>query len=183
MKKSCAWCGAGIGMVEGTEVDERITHGICVRCLGMPEFQWRGPLSRFLESLSHPVLRVDEDSIRAINKQSCRALGTSSPCVGETPDEEVFECGQKFFPGACGRKVCCSGCAIRQAIAWTHETGDSLFSVPAVLDKSCPDDLSAATLRITTMKMMGVVILRMEKVETSSNVPGCEMTELLVPWG
>jgi len=77
---------------------------------------------------------------------------------------DVFECVNARLPGGCGGTIHCSGCAIRNSVSATYETGESRIRVPAPLRKGDPDHPTTVDLIITTMKRNDAVLLRLDEV-------------------
>lgn len=163
MKLVCAWCGttidrAGYGDVLGSTT----SHGMCPACSEKLACQDRGiSLQRHIDSIPVPIVLVDSrHAITAINAKASAMLGRKS---SQQAFGRVFDCIYSHLPGGCGRSIHCSGCAIRNAIATTFDTGEPQICVPATLTVESPDQISDAVFAITTVKRDGVVLLRIEQ--------------------
>ncbi|HET7438563.1 MAG TPA: hypothetical protein VFJ56_03635 [Nitrospira sp.] len=164
MKLRCAWCGGPIerpGHIETLDVGT--SHGMCSTCSEALAREERGlSLQEHLDSILLPVLVIDESNTVAGMNATARAL------FGNAIDQEshylgrVFDCLHSRSSEGCGRSIHCSGCAIRRSIMRTFDTGEAQTSVPATLSRSSPDQLSEAVLAVTTIKIGGLVLLRLE---------------------
>jgi len=162
--RSCAWCRKELPPVQGDS--ELISHGICETCAENFVANAPVPLERYLDTLPEPVLVVDNDVTASFLNRAAQAM------TGKGPESslhhrggEVFECLYARHHEGCGRTIHCSGCAIRHAVMITHQTGEPNVAIPATLKKGDPDDPTAATLTITTVKRGNMVLLRLDKVE------------------
>ena len=84
---------------------------------------------------------------------------------------DVFECANARLPGGCGRTIHCSGCTLRRTVTDTFTTGRSHVRVPAYLRRRRDEDAGAVSLLITTEKVGGVVLLRVDHVGPDGPVP------------
>lgn len=143
--------------------DDEPSHGICPECVSNLTFQTGVGLQEYIESISLPVIVVDDDvRVQAANASACRALGKRAPALLQRSGGTVFECAHARLPEGCGRTIHCSGCAIRRAVTITFETGAPQDRVPATLTRKDADRPSAAVLYITTVKAGAHVLLRVE---------------------
>ena len=164
MKLRCAWCGGAIEHPGHKEtLDLGTSHGMCSTCAAALAREERGvSLQEHLDSILLPVLLVDESNSVAAMNTTARAL------FGNVFDKEsqflgrVFDCLHSRSSEGCGRSIHCSGCAIRRSVTRTFDTGEAQMSVPATLSRSSPDQLSDVVLAVTTIKMGGLVLLRLE---------------------
>lgn len=164
MKLRCAWCGGAIERPGQKEtLDLGTSHGMCSNCSEMLACEERGvSLQEHLDSISLPVLLVDESNAIAAMNATARAL------FGNKFDKEslylgrVFDCLHSRSSEGCGRSIHCSGCTIRRSITKTFDTGETQMSVPATLSRSSPDRLSDVVLAVTTIKLGALVLLRLE---------------------
>ena len=83
----------------------------------------------------------------------------------------VFECANARLPGGCGRTVHCSGCALRRTVTDTFTTGRSHLRVPAYLRRRRNEGAVTVSLLITTEKVGGVVLLRIDHVGPEGPAP------------
>ena len=169
MKQVCAWCRTEIGNIESSvHSDSDVSHGICNNCLDNLTFQQGVPITDYLETLPLPVLLVDDYGIvKAVNKKACEVLGKEPLEIVQHLGGNVFECAYARLPEGCGRTVHCSACAIRRAVTTTYETGEPQGMVPAVLNREKGGRPSKIALSITTVKKGNVVVLRVDRIESS----------------
>lgn len=166
MLQICAWCRKRIGTVpESVHDDDAVSHGICNSCVDNLSFQMGVPLTRYLESLSEPVLVINGEAVvQTANSATGRLLGKPATDAEQRLTGDVFECAYARLPEGCGRTIHCSGCAIRHTVADTYQTGRPHERVPATLNRENPDDPSALSLLITTVKVGDMVLLRIDRM-------------------
>jgi len=166
MKSICAWCTREIGRIEGSErTDTVVSHGICPACVDNMKLQRGVSFQQFIDSIPVPVFVVDDDVVvTAANTKAGELLGKDSRAMVGFRGGNVLECAHARRPEGCGRTVHCSGCAIRRTVNRTFETGEPQNRVPATLYRADPDHPSAIALRITTIKVDGSVILRVDRM-------------------
>jgi len=122
-------------------------------------------LNTFLDSMGVPVVVVDANvCIRAANGQARAFLQKDFSVIVNYLGGDVFECLNAKLPGGCGHTVHCSGCAIRNTVTETFRTGRSHLKVPAILNRDTPDNCRKVALLISTEKVAGVVMLRIDEV-------------------
>ncbi len=163
MKRVCAWCHRPMGETPSGNGNRSITHGICEDCLEKVLAQMGVPLSEFLDALPQPVLLVDESAVVLDTNTAARVMGGNGDRRDGRLIGEVFECVNSRKPGGCGRSVHCSGCTIRQTVEHTFHTGESRLRIPATLTVGAEDDPEDVALYVTTEKVGGRVLLRVEK--------------------
>lgn len=62
MIQVCAWCRKEIGRVASSRFgDDEPSHGICPECVSNLTFQTGVGLQEYIESISLPVIVVDDD--------------------------------------------------------------------------------------------------------------------------
>ena len=142
-----------------------ITHGICASCASKFFGDLGLDLNTFLDSMGVPVVVVDSNvCIRAANGQARAFLQKDFSVIENYLGGDVFECLNAKQPGGCGHTVHCSGCAIRNTVTDTFQTGKSHHKVPAILNRETPDSCRKVALLISTEKVAGVVMLRIDEV-------------------
>jgi hypothetical protein len=167
MLRRCAWCGRDLGTVAGSRpTDDRVTHGICPDCRSRLETGTGIPIEEFLASLDAPVLLIDADHTVGMVNSAAEALldGNGKRMVGERAGT-VFECENSHLPGGCSLTVHCSGCTIRQAVAFTHHTGEPKLNVPATLRVVDDADLADVDLLISTARVGNRVLLKVDRYQ------------------
>ncbi len=170
MKSVCAWCGRPLRDVPSRSGDQWITHGICTDCRDQVLAGMGVPLSEFLDALPQPVLVVDGDAVVLATNESARRMGNEGdgnpkPDADGDPKPrlgDVFECVNAKQPEGCGRTVHCSGCTIRHTVEHTFETGEAKLRVPATLTAGSEEEPEEVGLWITTEKVGGHVLLRVD---------------------
>ena len=78
MKRICCYCNANLGSAtfeDGGE--EKISHGICRKCLGQIMKGLGQPLAEYLDSLDVPVFVVDGEGRVVCASKSAQVLETS----------------------------------------------------------------------------------------------------------
>lgn len=167
MKRICAWCKKELG-ASAAEDDKReiITHGICEECTHALFTADTGTtLMQFLTALNVPILVADNRSIQAATPAAQELLRKELPDIVGHTEGDVFECAYASFPEGCGHTVHCNGCVIRNTVRDTYFTGNSHVRQPATLKRGSLDDSEDIDLLISTEKLKGVVLLRIDRIE------------------
>ncbi|MGE5893098.1 MAG: hypothetical protein ACM34I_03490 [bacterium] len=166
MRHVCAWCRKELSAEDpGSRPDDSVSHGICQSCADNLFFQMGEELLRFLDSLRAPVLVVNSGGwIKTANAEARKALGKELTEIEDRAGGIVFECAYARLPEGCGNTVHCSGCVIRRTVMKTFETGKSFLNTPAILNHGDPLDTQKIPLRISTERMGGVVLLRIDEM-------------------
>lgn len=166
MKQVCLYCGRYLGSVEAAPDDPTpISHGVCSICL--PRFMKKvgEPLTDFLDNLPGPIFVVDaECRVVGANTLGLQQLSKDLAAIEGQLAGSAFECKNANLPDGCGRTLHCKTCTIRRTVTKTAETGESCYHVPAFLDLA--DISKDMTIRflISTEKVKGVVLLRIEDI-------------------
>jgi nitrogen-specific signal transduction histidine kinase len=164
LKRVCAWCGDGIS--EDLDGDGLISHGICLPCADKLFFDQAVSLQTIIDKLPIPVLVMESDvTVSMLNRKAREILAVAPEQAAHRSRGDLFDCVYSNLPGGCGRTLHCAGCALRRAITATYETGEPQVLVPASMKKTDPDDPSAVTLTITTIKRDNLVIVKLDNVE------------------
>ena len=173
MKRVCAWCNKNMGATPSEiEAENVITHGICLECADRIYSERSIELTSFLDRLDAPVVLVDETgSVKDANKEARRFLQKELSDIEGFQGGDVFRCAYARLPEGCGNTVHCSGCTIRNTIMDTLQTGKSHLKIPAYLNRGVPDDHKKIDLLISTEKVKGVVLLRIDKVSGNDADP------------
>ena len=165
MIQVCAWCGSEIGKITSRYPESELSHGICRSCYDNMRFQAGAPLSDYLDGLPVPVYVVNDDAVvQGTNRAGLEMVGKEPNEVVGRYGGDVFECAYARLPGGCGRTVHCSGCTIRRTVTRTFETGEAQSRVPAVLRYGESESPTPVNLRITTAKIQGFVLLRVDEM-------------------
>ena len=142
-----------------------ITHGLCQKCRIHLLAQVGIKLNAFLDELDTPVILVDSDvTVKMANKQARSIIQKNITQIEGFRGGDVFECKYATLPGGCGQTVHCSGCAIRNAVTETYNTGKSLLHTPAYLKKDSPEDELEVRFLISTEKLGDFVLLRIDSI-------------------
>jgi PAS domain-containing protein len=165
LKRVCAWCGVTLGPGDRPE-DAVVTHGICASCSA--RFFSPGShadLQGFLDRLPVPILVVDGNvRILGANSAAQELLGRSIEELRGQLGGDAIECEHAARPGGCGRTLHCKACAIRNTVADTHGTSRSHRGVPATREVGGGEGLREAAFHISTEKLGGFVLLRIDGV-------------------
>lgn len=165
MIRVCAWCNRKMGRKPGPEGE--ITHGVCDDCY--QHFFAEGgkdSIARFLGRLAEPVFFLDHDArLQAANPAAADLLGKELGTFEGTYAGDVIECSRARLPGGCGKTVHCKACAIRNTVTDTFATGRSHHRVTAFAGQGEPDGERTARYRISTEKVAGGVLLRIDEVD------------------
>lgn len=155
-------------MVESSVGTEHIvTHTICEDCANAL-FAANSPnMETFLDTLAEPVLVVDADVVvLAANRSAEQILGKKIPAIKGFKGGNVIECIHAHEPGGCGKTMHCDGCTIRLTVTDTYKTGRVHMKVPAYAKISLGGKPVKADILISTEKVEGVVVLRLDKITT-----------------
>jgi hypothetical protein len=167
MKSICAWCKKDMGTVHSDSYAESIiTHGICEECahIAFAELNM-DRMAIFIDRLPEPVLVVDRDVVALMaNMKAKEVLGKDLPQIKGFKGGNIIECVHANEPGGCGRTTHCNGCAIRLTVEDTYKTGKSHLRVPAYADIPVEGKPKKISFLISTKKVKGVVLLRIDKV-------------------
>ena len=165
MKRKCAWCNQEIGQKESIHKSEAaITHGICEECTKKVLLELGEDLSDFLDSLKAPIVLVDKmGTIKTANKQAQTFFEKDLSQIEGFKGGEVFECMYAELPEGCGNTIHCSGCTIRNTVMDTFQTGKCNINIPAYLNTKTSDDYTKIAYFISTERVAGIVLLRIDK--------------------
>ena len=173
MIRICAWCGKNMGAAPSdVHAETIITHGVCAACLNKLFGEEGVELQVFLDSLAVPVVVVDATvTVKTANRPARALLHKEAPDIEGYKGGDVFECAHAKQPEGCGYTIHCSGCVIRQTVTDTFRSGRSHLKVPACLQNGTPADHEQVNLLISTEKVGGVVLLRMDEVGGTLGAP------------
>lgn len=169
MKRVCAWCKTEMEstLLEGHS-DDIITHGICTTCKEKILGPKKVELTTLLDSLNVPIVVVNAmANAETANKAARKILQKELPEITGFTGGAVFECAYSTLPEGCGKTIHCSGCAIRNTVMDTFQSGNSHLEIPAQLTKGTSDKNQEVILLISTEKVSDVVLLRIDKVGNS----------------
>lgn len=166
MKKICAWCKKELpALASAPGCESLISHGLCDSC-GQRILQKYGrPMQQFLDGLEAPVLVVDSNVVvLAGNRRAQKVLKKDLPAIDRRLGGDVIGCLYAKLPGGCGGTVHCKSCAIRQTVSDTYATGKSHLGVEAYPDIEVDSEVKHMQFRISTEKLGGVVLLRIDDI-------------------
>jgi len=168
MRRVCAWCKKDMGIAGSDKETERvITHSICGQCANTLFSENSIDPENFLNNLPEPVMVVDNDVVAlTANSRAIEVLGKELPEMKGLKGGDIIECIHAHEPGGCGNTIHCSGCAIRHTVTDTFKTGKSHIKVPASADIPVSGKPSQIEFLISTEKLKGVVLLRIDKIGT-----------------
>jgi len=167
MKSICAWCKKDMGTVHSDASSENvITHGICEDCAHVTFAELNmDRMAIFIDRLPEPVLVVDGDVVALMaNIKAREVLGKDLPKIKGFKGGNIIECVHAHEPGGCGRTVHCNGCAIRLTVEDTYKTGKSHLREPAYADIPVEGKPKKISFLISTEKVKGIVLLRIDRV-------------------
>jgi PAS domain-containing protein len=168
MQKKCAWCDTAIvSNTPPTDEQNIITHGICASCSDELLAKELGvSLHSFLDRLGVPVLAIEPGPrVQTANRQACDLLGKDISEVQGQKGGDLIECEHARRPGGCGETIHCKSCTIRNTVLETFATGHSFVDVLAYLDVYLGDEIRPATMKLSTEKVGGIVLLRIDDFE------------------
>ena len=165
MKRICAWCKIEMESTHFEGHSGDITHGICAKCkekiLGLQKIE----LMTFLDSLNVPIVVVNAmANAETANKAARKILRKELPEIEGFAGGAVFECAYSMLPEGCGKTIHCSGCAIRNTVMDTFQSGNSHLEIQALLTQGTSDKNQEVNFLISTEKVSDVVLLRIDKI-------------------
>ena len=165
MRRICAWCSADLDGNVSALRGGPITHGICESCSSHFTAHDLVPLRVFLDALEPPVLLVDSAGvILTANAAARRTLGMQPGTAEGSLRGDVLRCANASLPGGCGKTERCAACEIQGSVNRTFETGLAMDHVPACLDVQGSAGREQMLLRISTEKVSGSVLLRLDEM-------------------
>jgi hypothetical protein len=160
--QACIWCSPDIGTIEGG--DKTDLCGCCSEHFSLPP---DGPIQKHLDELSFPVLGVELYAgkrmiTRSVNKSACAWLNKRPGEIVQHLTGNVIGCVHARLPEGCGGSLPCEACEVLRSVAGTVKTGEPLIAVPAMLQQEYAGQVLVLTLKLTTMKAGGLVLLRLD---------------------
>jgi hypothetical protein len=157
---------------EDTLFSGEILHSLCGDCSNAFMTQHGMPLEHFINGFIVPVIVIAQDgSVGMANSRARTLLGKASAQIAGQQGGDVFECEHAAEPEGCGRTVHCSGCTIRRAVMDTMKTGQPHVRIPANLKVGKADEAQPLAMQISTQKILGFVLLKVEKVAIGRQTP------------
>ncbi len=167
MKRVCAFCNTVIN--PGDSPGEPVSHGICNDCSLRALSRLGIDIARYIDMPGAPVILVNKDvRIHDVSFEAVRFIGRPlDPILGILAGG-TQGCTHAGQPGGCGRTVWCSGCAIRNAVRTTYETGEPVDRCLAVLQQGNPEETRPIDLLISTRKAGSIILVSVEPVDAST---------------
>jgi hypothetical protein len=161
MIRVCAWCGKLMDSRSGGA--SPVTHGMCPSCADTFFVESGEPMSNYLDRLGVPVLVTDANvRVMGANTQACEALGKNLSQLQSRMGGQVIECTHAAESEGCGGTVHCRSCTIRNTVRHTFETGEPCVRIRAYPDIQSGNGIRSVCLEISTEKVGGVVMLRID---------------------
>ena len=143
---------------------DQVSHGLCHACMAKAMSTLGQSLKEYLNDLPEPVLVVDKYAlVITTNNAGERVLGKPLPEIAGYLGGEVLGCLHAEEPGGCGATLHCLSCVIRKTIKDTYQTGCEHLNVPACLDIDTISGPRKKSYNISTEKVDGLVLLKLEK--------------------
>jgi len=168
MSQICIWCRREWEGI--TLAGSPVTGNTCLECRERL-FQAEAPVSlrEYLDQLAAPVLLVDGNgNVVGFNTAAAKLLGKpASQLKGRYGN--VVECSYARLAGGCGNTVHCQACTIRRTVASTALTGEPRYQVAAYQDLQTSHGPRETRFVITTEKVGGFVLLRIDDKQAQSS--------------
>jgi len=161
MKVVCAWCKASIHEdTADDDEDTAVSHGICEGCLPGIVEEIGVPMDEFLDSLAPPIIVVQHNRrILAANSAAKALMSKSHNKITGQLGGYALGCIHADESNACGQKLHCMSCAIKNSIMHTLTTGEPLSNVPASSELSLITGIRIAQFLISTKKVSDFVLV------------------------
>jgi hypothetical protein len=160
MKTICSLCRKDICETEPFS-DKGIKYVVCDECHNTFSEKVRGKtVSSLINEFTTPILIVDEDCrIITANKQASTVagLGPSRRDYIGLLGGEAMQCEYANLPEGCGRTYHCAGCAIRNAVNATMESGVAQKDIPVILKRKGGEiNISISTEKIFSLVRISI---------------------------
>jgi hypothetical protein len=160
MKTICSLCRKDI--CETAPISDKvIKYAVCDECHNIFKEKIRGKtIDNLINEFATPVLIVDEDCrIVTANRpaSTIAGLGPSKRDYIGLLGGEAMQCEYADLPEGCGRTYHCAGCAIRNAVKDTMESGDTQKDIPVILKRKTGDiNIWVSTEKIFSMVRISI---------------------------
>jgi hypothetical protein len=169
MKIVCAWCKKNIGSTPFLAGNSQISHGLCEDCRIELEYNFIS-LEKFIDELNKPIMIVDKQAlIQGANQITVKMLQKSKEAFKNQKPGDVIECKYANLSEGCGKTVHCSGCAIRNIVKKTYETGQSQIKVEAYHYLNTPIGYKHMRILLSSEKIGDHVLLQIDDVTEAIN--------------
>ena len=122
-------------------------------------------MDNFIDSLDEPIFVVNEQGrIVTANKKGLEMVSQDLENIKGQLGGDVFRCAYSKLPGGCGKTIHCQSCVVRRTVEETFRTGIPSVKVPACLDVDALEGKRKIRFLISTKKIDGVVLLRIDDV-------------------
>ncbi|MCF7832250.1 MAG: hypothetical protein K9N05_01570 [Candidatus Marinimicrobia bacterium] len=167
MKRVCAWCNTHLGEVTSDIHNEHtITHGICETCLNKMFGSNNIDFVPFLNSLAAPVVLIDDNNTYlSANNLALAVLGKEREKLQQNRTGDIFTCENSHLDGGCGHTDKCGGCQMLKLINDTYEDKDNFDHVPVTLFQKKGEVRHKLELELTTEKVNGLVLMRIDNLK------------------
>ena len=162
MIRICAWCKKNMGITEYDVENNAVTHGICLECEKLVEFE---PVKTqdILNEFNNPVLLMNDEGCcvvanTAASKTLKKEINSIEGCLGG----DIISCVHAMEPGGCGEMEHCSGCTIRNTVIETFKTGKSHLKVEAYQYIQNEKGVKKTKFLVSTEKRGNKVLLRID---------------------
>ena len=156
MKVICSLCRKLICEIEPLS-DQGVKYGTCNKCHAeFAEKIKNLTLDHVIDEFETPVLIVDEDCrVVASNKLASHiaGLGPSKRDYLGLLGGEAMKCEYADLPEGCGKTYHCAGCAIRNSVVASMESGEPQKNIPVTLHRKEGE----IKLRVSTEKIFSLV--------------------------
>jgi nitrogen-specific signal transduction histidine kinase len=146
-----------------------ISHGICNSCLTSLFNDKNIDFIPFLNSLSAPVVLIDENNTYlSANKSALSLLDKDHIELKNKRTGDIFTCENAKLTGGCGYTEKCGGCQMLQLVNDTYDGRDNFNNVPVTLMRKQDAVREELNLHISTEKVNGLVLMRIDQFKEKS---------------
>ncbi len=168
MNKICTHCKAELE--SNAKTNYIVTNGICPQCLESILDGSDTSLTTFLNSIDAPVLLMQSDprQVRTANNKACELFDKDLTQIRDHRGGQVFDCVHAFTELGCGKDDNCEDCKIKKSVVETFANIKSFESVSTVLEIKKNNSLEPYNLQVSTEKVGGLVLIRIDKYENKA---------------
>jgi len=168
MKHICILCNANAVDKNERSFVRIITGGVCTPC--ERRFQTSSSaaiLKTLADAIDAPVLVMQAEPrlVYTANRKALELFNKEPDRVEQHRGGQVFDCVHAFTEAGCGKDVHCQPCKLRNAIVDTLSTGRPYKGVLALLDVRKGADTNTYTVEISTEKIGGMALVRIDKYQ------------------
>jgi hypothetical protein len=141
-----------------------ISHGICNSCLTSLFNDKNIDFIPFLNSLSAPVVLIDENNTYlSANDSALSLLNKDHIELKNKRTGDIFTCENAKLTGGCGHTEKCGGCQMLQLVNDTYDGRDNFNNIPVKLMRKQDAVREELNLHISTEKVNGLVLMRIDQ--------------------